>query len=128
MKIRIEGGLPFVSVSLLYGGRQTTLEQVLLDTGSAACVFSADEVAVLGVLPDPADPLRRIRGVGGSEFVYGKTMDALILGEMRVEGLSVQIGALDYGFQLQGILGMDFFLRVGAFIDLDRLTVGAGRR
>lgn len=128
MKIRIEGGLPFVSVSLLYRRKQVTLHHVLLDTGSAACVFSADEVAILGVLPDPADPLRRIRGVGGSEFVYGKTMDALIVGQMRATDLSVQIGALDYGFPLQGILGMDFFLRVGALIDLAHLSVGPSAR
>ena len=55
-------------------------------------------------------------------------MDALILAEMRVDRFSVQIGALDYGFPLQGILGMDFFLRMGALIDLAHLTLGSSGR
>jgi len=35
MKIRMQNGLPYVQVSLIYAGQHKTLDYVLLDTGSA---------------------------------------------------------------------------------------------
>jgi predicted aspartyl protease len=123
MKIRLAGGLPYVSASLSHGGRLLTLDHVVLDTGSGASVFSADELLSLGILPEPEDPLHRILGVGGSEFVYSKRLDRVALGDLEMSGFEVQVGAMDYGFPIQGILGMDFLLAVKAVIDLDRLEI-----
>jgi predicted aspartyl protease len=123
MKIRLEGGLPFVTATLRFGGRELSLPQVILDTGSASSVFSADEVSRLGLLAEPQDTLRRIRGVGGSEFVFARRLDALGLGELRVDAFEVQVGAMDYGFPLQGLLGLDFLRQAGAVIDLRDLEV-----
>ena len=44
MKIHLRDGLPFVTVTLIQQGRQLTLQHVLLDTGSAGSLFSADEL------------------------------------------------------------------------------------
>ncbi|HEX5061730.1 MAG TPA: hypothetical protein VFV99_20325, partial [Kofleriaceae bacterium] len=35
----------------------------------------------------------------------------------------LEIGEMDYGFSLGGILGMDFLRAAGARIDLDHLTI-----
>ncbi len=35
----------------------------------------------------------------------------------------VEIGAMDYGFEMDGIIGLDFLLRAKMKIDLDRLEV-----
>ncbi len=59
MKIRLEDGLPFVTVKLGRGAEELVLERVLLDTGSAATVFAVDEIATLGIVPEPADRARR---------------------------------------------------------------------
>ncbi|MFL6195464.1 MAG: aspartyl protease family protein [Thermoanaerobaculia bacterium] len=123
MKIRLAGGLPYVTASLQHRGQRLTLEHVVLDTGSGASVFAADELLGLGILPEPEDPLHRILGVGGSEFVFSKRLDGLALGDLEVSGFEVQVGAMDYGFPIQGILGMDFLLAVKAVIDLDRLEI-----
>ena len=123
MKIRIHGRLPYISASLAYNGQVLTLEDVLLDTGSGASVFSADEMMRLGILPEPQDRLIRIAGVGGSEFVFSRRVDRLALGEMEVTDMEVQVGAMAYGFPIQGIIGMDFLLRIGAVIDFDALEV-----
>jgi len=123
MKIRLEGGLAFVEVTLTHKGRSLSLQNVILDTGSAATLFSADEVAKVGVVPEPQDPIRRVLGVGGSEFVFSKQIEKLVLGEMELAAFPIQVGAMDYGFPLQGLLGMDFFLQSKAVIDLGTLEI-----
>jgi hypothetical protein len=40
-----------------------------------------------------------------------------------VDDFAIEVGAMDYGFSLDGIVGMDFLLQVGAVIDLSRLEV-----
>jgi hypothetical protein len=42
---------------------------------------------------------------------------------MELRGVEIHIGAMDYGFPIQGILGLDFLLQVRAVIDLDALEV-----
>lgn len=125
MKLRLEGWLPYVSENLRFAGRQLTLQQVLLDTGSAGSVFAADAVEPLGIEPAGTDRVRRILGVGGSEFVYSKRVEELALGKMVVEDFEIQVGAMRYGFPLDGIVGMDFLIATGAIIDLAILELRA---
>ena len=35
----------------------------------------------------------------------------------------IEVGAMDYGFAIDGIIGTDFLLQVGAVIDLSRLEI-----
>jgi hypothetical protein len=123
LKIRLEDHLPFVTVTLGRGTREVVLERVLLDTGSAATMFAVDEVARLGIVPEPADRIRRVVGVGGSEFVIEKRLDRLILGEIEARELPIQVGAMEYGFEIQGLLGTDFFVQEGIVLDLGKLEV-----
>ena len=123
MKIRIQGGLPYVTVSLVYRGQKITLQRVLLDTGSVGTVFSADKLLTVDLRLEHDDIVHRIRGVGGSEFVFTKRVDRLSLGELQVSDFEIEVGAMDYSLELDGILGMDFLLQVGTNIDLDRLEL-----
>jgi hypothetical protein len=99
------------------------LEKVLLDTGSAATMFAVDEVAKLGLVPEPTDAIRRVVGVGGSEFVVAKWIEKLTLGEIEVRKFPIQVGAMDYGFPIQGLLGTGFFVQARVVLDLGRLEV-----
>jgi len=123
VRIRLEDRLPFVSVILGRGPNQLVLDQVLLDTGSAATMFSVDEVGKLGLAPEPFDPIRRVVGVGGSEFVVSKRIDRLGLGEIELQDFPIQLGAMNYGFPIQGLLGTDFFVQAGVVLDLKNLKV-----
>ena len=123
MIIRREDRLPFVTVTLRQGGKEVVLDRVLLDTGSAATLFSTDEVERLGIVPEPTDALRRVVGVGGSEFVLAKRIEKLALGEIEVKDFPIQVGAMDYGFPMGGLLGTDFFVQAGVVLDLGKLQV-----
>jgi predicted aspartyl protease len=123
MKIRLQDGLPYVTVTLDHRGQQLLLDNVLLDTGSAGTIFSADKVAALGVQYEPEDMVHRIRGVGGTEFVFTKRVDRIRLGDLVVKSFEVEIGAMDYGYDIEGIVGVDFLIQVGAVIDLANLEI-----
>ncbi len=94
MRVRVRGQLPYVTATLTFGDRELTLDHVVIDTGSAASVFSADEVATIGILPEHTDFLHRVRGVGGFEFVYSKRLASLAVGPLRTDDFEIQVGAL----------------------------------
>lgn len=118
MHLILKDNLPFVTVTVAFGERQIAISSVLIDTGSAATILSADSVARLGVEPAPDDILHIIRGVGGYETVFTRRATAIQIGNYELLNCDVQIGGMDYGFEINGILGMDILMRAGALLDL----------
>ena len=123
MNIRVVRGTPYVTASLTHNGKKLDLDFVVLDTGSGGCVFSANELLQLDIEVERTDQLHRIAGVGGREFVFSRRLEGLAVGDVELRGFEVQVGAMDYGFPIQGIIGLDFLLRVQAVIDLARLEI-----
>ena len=127
MNIRLVGSLLYVRASLTHKGKSLDLDHVVLDTGSGGSIFSADELERLGVASEPEDRVNRVVGVGGIELVFSKRLEGVALGDMELQDFEVQIGAMNYGFPIQGIIGLDFLLQFQAVIDLGRLEVIDGR-
>jgi hypothetical protein len=123
MNIRLENDLAFVTARLMFQGRQLTLDRVLLDTGSAGTLVAVDKLLSLGLQLESTDTIHRIRGVGGSEFVFTKRVDTLSVGKLALNNFEIEVGALQYGFPLDGVLGLDFLYQVKAHIDLERLLL-----
>lgn len=124
MKLRLQDGLPYATATISYGGQSIDFHNVLIDTGSAGTIFSTDNVLALGLTYAPDDPVHRIRGVGGAEFVFTKRVDRLGIGDLQVDRFEIEIGAMEYGFDLDGIVGMDFLTSVGAVLDLAQMEIG----
>ena len=99
------------------------IPHVLVDTGSAATLLAADIVAALGIVPLPEDILHTLRGVGGTEVVFTRRLDSLQVGEHRLTNFEIEVGGMDYGFEMHGILGMDFLIQGGAIINLREMTI-----
>lgn len=127
MQIRIDGGLPFVTAIIGHHSHTLKLNRVLVDTGSAGTIFNADRVADLGLVLEPHDTIFRIRGVGGAEFVFAKIVDSLAVGKLALPNFQIEVGAMDYGFKLDGIIGMDFLHQTEAILDLGRLEIRSSR-
>jgi predicted aspartyl protease len=115
--------LLFVTASLTYRGTTIEVPDVLLDTGAVSTVINADLAADAGVFLDRGDRLRMLRGVGGREYVFVRRIDRLAVGPHGIADFEVEVGELDYGFELGGILGMDFLRAACAVIDLGALTL-----
>lgn len=120
MQITLIDGLPFVQAHLVYQKVMVQIDFVLIDTGSASTLFSADVVAQANLMPEPNDKLRTLRGVGGTEVVFTRPVDRPQVGSGQIENFEVEIGGMDYGFNINGILGMDFLRQTGAVLDLRR--------
>ena len=118
MRLALRDSLPFITVSITYCGAGLEIPNVLVDTGSAGTLLAADMLAKIGIVPEPYDTLVKVYGVGGAESVFARRMDRLQVGDQTVEGLEISIGAMDYGLEINGILGMDFLLAAGAVINL----------
>ena len=112
-----------MTVGLEYHGQFVELQNVLLDTGSAGSVFSTDKLLAIGIQYEPNDEVRRIRGVGGSEFVFVKKIGRITLRAIQINDFIIEVGAMDYGFEIDGIIGMDFLIQAGAVIDLNCLVI-----
>lgn len=123
VNLRLIDGLPFVAVEISVNNRRLVLDNVLLDTGSGGSIFPADRLLDLGLKPSVDDELHVISGVGGSEYAFSKFVDSISIGEIKVENFRIEVGAMDYGFEIDGILGMSFLVPIGAVIDMGRFIL-----
>lgn len=118
-----KSNLPFVIVSVTHAGQTVTIPDVLIDTGSAATILAIDSLTPLGIQPEPNDTLYHIRGVGGSEVVFLRRIDRLTVGNQSLDDFEIEVGGMDYGFGINGILGMDALTAARASINLANDTI-----
>lgn len=123
MQLSLKYNLPFIPVTIAYKGARIEIPDVLVDTGSAGTVFAVDIVAAIEITPAAEDVLHSVHGVGGSEAVFIRQVDYLKVGERTVPHFEIEVGGMDYGFEINGILRMDFLLRAGAIFNLREMRI-----
>ena len=122
MQLKLRNNLLYVSVDIIYKGKSINTADVIVDTGSATTVLSADLLSQIDITPSPNDILYTIRGIGGTEVVFSRHV-ALQVGKQTLSDFEVEISRMDYGFPITGILGLDFLLQTHAIIDLDSMKL-----
>ncbi|MFD1363495.1 aspartyl protease family protein [Lentibacillus salinarum] len=110
-------------MELGFKGKLLSLKRALVDTGSGSTIVSTDLAESIGIIAEENDMIYRISGVGGSEFVYSKKVDSIKIGELYTENFSLEIGAMNYGFDLDGIIGLDLLQEFKAIINIGQLTL-----
>ena len=123
MKFELKYGIPFVNAVFKHGDKESVLENVVIDTGSGGTLLPTEIAFELGLEAELEDSLQRIRGVGGTEFVYEKIIDSIQLGNVTVKNFKIQIGAMNYGFGIKAILGMNFLKAGELIIDCGKLEI-----
>src|SRR5699024_2003566 len=116
--------LPFVEVVVNFRGKQIKLNNVLIDTGSAGTIFNVNKLEAIDVKSEPNDVTRTIQGIGGLEFVYTKNIDWIVISnEIKTNNFLIELGAMDYGLDIDGIIGFDFMKEVELVIDLKAFNI-----
>ncbi|MFN2235967.1 MAG: retropepsin-like aspartic protease, partial [Anaerolineales bacterium] len=123
VQLQLKDNLPFITLVIGYQGKTAIISDVLVDTGSASTILAADSLIRVGIEPSPEDTLHTIRGVGGIEVVYLRKVDFLEVGENKILDFEIEVGGMDYGFELNGIVGMDFLQAAKAIIDLHAMKI-----
>jgi len=123
MKITECYGLPFVAIVIEFRGQRLKLDNVLIDTGSASTLLNADIVREIGIIPEKDDTVETIRGVGGVEYVYTKIVNSIVFGDAVTKDFQVEIGSMQYGMEMNGIIGFNLLKLVKAKIDVDAMEV-----
>lgn len=121
--LKFRYGLPFCRVEIIHNSKKLILDNVLIDTGSGGTLFKMDKVEEIDITIDMNDSIETIHGVGGSEFVYKKTIDEIRVNDLCSRDVKVEIGIMDYGFDIDEIIGIDFLRQIGAIIDLEKMKV-----
>src|SRR5258708_25956755 len=121
--ITIIDGLAFGSVVLQDNNRQIHIDNVLLDTGSGGSVFRTHDLEDIGVMLERSDQLRFLTGIGGQEPVIEKRIDRIEVGNLSLSPYTIELGAVQYGYNILGVLCMAFLLHVGATINFRDLTL-----
>ncbi|MBD8840933.1 retropepsin-like domain-containing protein [Paenibacillus sp. CFBP 13594] len=127
MKISEIYGLSFISIKLVFRGEVLQLEKVLLDTGSASTLLNADAVREVGMVPEEDDLVDIIRGVGGIEYVYTKSLDSITVDGTTINDFQVEIGNMDYGLEIDGILGFNFMKQTGVIINANLMELSIAK-
>lgn len=122
-EMEIIDNLLFVDIWINHRGKRKNIDKVLIDTGSATTIIKMDIVDELDIKPEDDDRIGSIAGVGGSEFVYFKEIDEIEIGGHKIEKFTIDIGAMDYGFEINGIIGLDLLLKIKSIIDLETMLL-----
>ena len=123
MKIKLKDNLPFTTVSICLKKSKIQIKDILIDTGSATTVISVDILSSINIRPEPDDKIRIIRGIGGTETVFSRVVDYIQVGNFKRDQFEIEVAGLDYGFGINGILGMDFLVPYGAVLNLKYLEL-----
>ena len=123
MRLYYEYGLPFTEIELFNGEKRIKLSNVLIDTGSATTILSTEAAIGLGLGPQPDDKINLIRGVGGVEAVYEKNVESIILDTATLKNFKIDVGAMQYGFEINAIVGMDVLKQAKAIVNFYEMTL-----
>lgn len=124
MQLRVEDGLLLAEATFAYAGQVAALPRVLIDTGSAGTLLSAEAAQNIGMAPELTDEVRRIQGVGGSELVWLKALESFAVGPLTAADFVVEVGKSVYGrFGFDAIVGLDFLQATRAVVDIANLQL-----
>ena len=119
MKFKWKNDLPFISIELVVAGSTIELGHALIDTGAASLLFNIDKIFENGITIEDTDTICKMVGIGGIEHVIQRKINCIFIANTNILNPTVQFGDMDYGFEIDGIIGSDILREMPAVIDFD---------
>jgi predicted aspartyl protease len=124
MNMKFQEGLLFTSILISFRGSKKLIENIVIETGAAETIISPDAVEDIGIFARLEDSVNSFYGVGGSlHNFFSKNQVKVKLGEVCLEEVKMDFGVVDPQGNINGLLGLDLLMKLGAVIDLKRLSL-----
>ena len=124
MNMKFQDGLLFTSIHISFRGSTKVIENIVIDTGAAETIISPDAVEDIGIFAELEDSVNSFYGVGGSlHNFFSKNIKKIKLGEVSLEEVKMDFGVIDPKGYINGLLGLDLLMKLGAVIDLKKLLL-----
>lgn len=127
MKMEYRDGLIFTEIKLNFRGKTKIIENVVIDTGAAETIISPDVVNDLDIYAELNDKVNSFYGVGGSlHNFFSKNVDILGMDTFELRDVKLDFGIIDPRGEINGLIGLDLLIKVGAIIDLKNMNIIIG--
>ncbi|MFT4925090.1 MAG: hypothetical protein ACI8WB_001180 [Phenylobacterium sp.] len=90
-------------------------------------MFSIDELLDNGLGAKQTDIIVEMVGIGGTEHVFQREINAVQIAASHIANPVVQFGEMDYGFEIDGIIGSDLLSTISAVIDFGCNSIDSNR-
>ncbi|MGB0389017.1 MAG: retropepsin-like aspartic protease [Ardenticatenaceae bacterium] len=114
--------LPLVRCIVEHEGQSIELD-ALVDTGSAGTMLKTEIAESLGMHYMQAESVMAVYGIGGRETVYTHDLNRLIIGNHAAIDFYVEVGEMNYGLQIDAIVGVDVLSSIGAIIRMGPMVI-----
>lgn len=124
MKLEYRNGLLFTSIEIKHRKKSKIIDNIVIDTGAAETIISPDAVYDIGIYAEQNDRLVQYYGVGGSTHnAFVKNIDQIKVDVINVKNVSIDFGIIDTKGNINGLIGLDILMKIGAIINLKNLTI-----
>ena len=124
MKLEFREGLLFTSIQISFRGSSKVIENIVIDTGAAESIISPEAVEDIGIYAEPEDSVNSFYGVGGSlHNFFSKKVEDIKLGRYLLSDTKMDFGVIDPKGAINGLLGLDLLIKIGAVINLKSLSL-----
>lgn len=113
IELRQENKLLLCELEIKINEQVLNLKNVLVDTGSATTLINSDYIKT-----DGTEIIDTIYGVGGYETILNKHVDTFKVNGFIIENFKIDLGDMDFGIQLDAILGLDSLTILRANINI----------
>ncbi|MDD4049359.1 MAG: aspartyl protease family protein [Clostridia bacterium] len=87
-------------------------------------MISPDIVENIGIVAEISDRVSSYYGVGGSlHSFFSKEVDEINIGKVKLKDIKLDFGIIDPQGEINGLLGLDLLMKLGAILDLKRLVL-----
>lgn len=124
MKIEYRDGLIFTTIEIMFRNQSKEINNIVVDTGASMSIISPDIVEDIGIFAEPKDSISSSMGVGGSiHNSFEKKIDFLKVEDKEVNDIKIDFGIIDPKGEINGLLGLDVLMELGAIIDLNKFEI-----
>ena len=124
MRLDYKDGLLFASIEITYKGKSKIIENVVIDTGAFGSIISPDAVEDIGIYAEMNDRIMEYYGVGGSTHsAFVKNIDEIKVESKGICNIDIDFGSIDQNGDINGLIGLDVLIKLGAVINLEKLTI-----